>query len=86
MVEGMMLGILSGAIALGLVGGIYYLVERSFKDMLSFLLRDGFVNFADYVWTLLVAFLVIGIVAGAFGSAISINKYLKEQEYDSDEE
>lgn len=86
MVEGMMLGILSGLIALGLVGGIYYLVVRSFKDMLSFLLRDGFVNFGDYVWTLLVAFVVIGIVAGAFGSAISINKYLKEQEYDTDEE
>lgn len=86
MVEGMVLGIVSGAIALGAVWGIYALVVRSFRDVLSFLFRDGFVKFGEYVWILLGAFMIIGIVAGAFGSAISINKYLKEQEYDTDEE
>lgn len=86
MVEGMVLGILSGALSLAVVWGIYSLVVRSFKNMLSFLMRDGFVKFGEYVWVLLAAFMVIGIVAGSFGSAISINKYLREQEYDTDEE
>ena len=82
MVEGMVLGIISGALALGFVWGIYYLVERSLKTMLAFLLKDGFVSFGSYALYLLAAFVIIGIFAGAFGSAISINKYLKEQEYD----
>lgn len=86
MVEGMVLGVISGVIALGAVWGIYALVVRSFRDMLSFLFRDGFVKFGEYVWVLLGAFMIIGVFAGAFGSAISINKYLKEQEYDTDEE
>lgn len=86
MVEGMVLGVISGGLALGAVAGIYALVVRSFRDMLSFLFKDGFVRFTEYVWIILGAFMIIGIFAGAFGSAISINKYLKEQEYDTDEE
>lgn len=85
MVEGMVLGIVAGIVSIGLVGGIYYLIVKSFGNMIEFLFRDGFINFMDYFWILFGAFLIIGIFAGVFGSAISINKYLKEQEYETDE-
>lgn len=85
MVEGMLLGIFSGVLSLGIVWGIYYLVQRALEPMLKFLLRDGFVPFSKYALILLGAFVLIGLVAGAFGSAISINRYVKEQEYDTDD-
>lgn len=86
MVEGMLLGIISGGLSLGLVWGVYELVAHSMGDGFGFIMNGGLVPFTDHVLTLLVAFLAVGIVTGAFGSAVSISKYLKEQEYDPDEE
>ncbi len=86
MVEGMILGIVSGGISLAAVYGVYKLVLKSVGSSFSLLLGNGFVPFSSVVWFLLLAFMVIGIGTGAVGSALSIRKYLKEQEYDSDEE
>lgn len=83
MVEGMVLGIISGILSLGIVWGIYSLVKKALEPMLKFLFRDGFVPFSQYALYLMGAFAIIGILAGAVGSAISINRYIKEQEYDS---
>ncbi|MBQ7956557.1 MAG: permease-like cell division protein FtsX [Clostridia bacterium] len=86
MVEGMLLGIIAGGLALGLIWGVYELVGNSFGGSIGFLMNGGLVPFMDHILTLLIAFLAVGIITGAFGSAVSISKYLKEQEYDPDEE
>ncbi len=86
MVEGMLLGMISGVLSLGFVWGVYELVARSIGSSFSLFMGGGVVPFKDYAVVILVAFLAIGIITGAFGSAVSINKYLKEQEYDPDEE
>ena len=79
MVEGMVLGAISGILSLAVVWGLYRLVQSSVSSMLAMVSR-GFttVSFLDYIVYILVAFLVIGIVSGGIGSLISIQKYLKE--------
>lgn len=86
MVEGMSLGVISGVLSLGVVWGVYELVARSIGSSFSLFMSGGIVPFKDYALFILLAFLAVGIVTGAFGSAVSIRKYLKEQEYDPDEE
>ncbi len=86
MVEGMLLGIIAGGLSLGLVWGVYELVSRSLGMSFTFIMPGGLVAFTDHVIILLIAFLAVGIVTGALGSVMSIGKYLKEQEYDPDEE
>ena len=80
MVEGMVLGAISGILSLAVVWGLYRLVQSSVSSMLTMVSR-GFttVSFLDYIVYILVAFLVIGIVSGGIGSLISIQKYLKER-------
>lgn len=80
MVEGMVLGAISGILSLAVVWGLYRLVQPSVSSMLTMVSR-GFttVSFLNYVVYILVAFLVIGIVSGGIGSLISIQKYLKER-------
>ena len=86
MVEGMALGTISGLLSLGVVWGVYEIVAHSIGNTFSLFMSGGLVSFADYVLIIFAAFMAVGIVTGAFGSAVSIRKYLKEQEYDPDEE
>lgn len=81
MVEGMMLGVISGALALLAVWAIYAAVSRSLVSMLSGLGMTSVVPFGKYALILLAVFLGLGLVAGAFGSAVSITRYLKEKEF-----
>ena len=81
MVEGMMLGVISGVLALLAVWGIYAAVSRSLVSMLSGLGMTSVVPFGKYALILLAVFLGLGLVAGAFGSAVSITRYLKEKEF-----
>ena len=80
MVEGMVLGAISGVLSLAIVWGVYRALQSTVTQMLTMVSR-GFtiVPFTDYVVYLLVAFLAIGIVSGGIGSLISIQKYLKER-------
>ena len=81
MVEGMMLGVISGVLALLAVWAIYAAVSRSLVSMLSGLGMTGVAPFGKYALILLAVFLGLGLVAGAFGSAVSITRYLKEKEF-----
>ncbi len=83
MVEGIVLGIISGVISLGLVFGIYEASISAIGDLLS-ILSSKPVAFADYAPAMLGAFVGVGVITGAVGSTVSMNKYLKEQDYDSD--
>lgn len=77
MVEGILLGIFSAILALGIQFGVYLLASIWLGNILS-MLGGEVVNFLDYVWVILGIFTFIGVVIGAFGSIISLNKYLKE--------
>jgi cell division protein FtsX len=42
---------------------------------------SGIAPFGKYALILLAAFIVLGVLSGALGSAVSITKYLKEKEF-----
>ena len=80
-IEGILLGVISAAVSLGAVWGIYELVKNSVADMLGGIMDIGssLVLFTDYLLVILAAFLIIGILSGVVGSMVSIQRYLKEQ-------
>jgi len=80
MLEGMILGAVSGILATLAVWGVYRAVVGAFANLLTSFGRSGALPFKNYAFLLLLSFLAIGIAAGALGSFTSIGKYLKEQE------
>ena len=80
-IEGMLLGIISAAVSLGAVWGIYEIIKSSIASMLGNVMDigDNLVEFKEYALLILAAFLVIGILSGVVGSMVSIRRYLKEQ-------
>ena len=77
-VEGVLIGILSGALSFGILWGVYELIVYFFTTAISAIGFD-FVPFTAYAWQIALLFIGIGIFTGAFGSMVSMNKYLKEQ-------
>lgn len=80
-IEGMLLGIISAAVSLGAVWGVYEIIKSSIASMLGNVMDigDNLVEFKEYALLILAAFLVIGILSGVVGSMVSIQRYLKEQ-------
>lgn len=77
-VEGILLGVISAIVSLGVLWGLYELITVSFADLLrSF--NFSLVPFKDYALQMLGVFLLIGVFTGGVGSMISMNKYLREQ-------
>ncbi len=83
MVEGMVLGVIAGVAALGIVWGMYEALSNALLSILS-VLSSKPVPFKEYAGILLGAFVVTGVLTGAYGSYVSMNRYLKEQDYDSE--
>ena len=77
LVEGMLLGLISALISLGLEYLVYSVALIWFGDMMA-MLGGAPVEFVDYIGFFLVVFGFIGVVIGTSGSLISLNKYLKE--------
>lgn len=77
-VEGMILGVLSGAISLGLVWGLYELAITQFGDLFAEL-KLSTIAFADYALPMLGVFILIGIVCGVGGSLVTMRKYLNKE-------
>lgn len=77
-VEGMVLGVVSALVSLGIVWGVYEAAIRYFRDLLSSI---GLIalNFTDYAIYMLLVFLFIGIISGVGGSLITMGKYLKKE-------
>lgn len=77
-VEGMVLGVVSALVSLGIVWGVYEAAIRYFKDLLSSI---GLIalNFTDYAIYMLLVFLLIGIISGVGGSLITMGKYLRKE-------
>lgn len=77
-VEGMILGIISGIISLGVVWGFYEFAVQQFSELLNSLNLVA-LNFADYALQMLGAFIAIGIITGVGGSLITMRKYLNKE-------
>lgn len=77
-VEGMVLGLLSGGVAYGI---LYYIYDKIAQN-LSFGSMLGLVSFARVWPVVLIGFLVIGFFTGVLGSVISMSKYLKTEGID----
>lgn len=77
-VEGMVLGVVSALVSLGIVWGVYEAAIRYFKDLLSSI---GLIalNFTDYAIYMLLVFLLVGIISGVGGSLITMGKYLRKE-------
>lgn len=74
-IEGMVLGLLSGALSYGII----YYVYQKVTEMFRFSAMFGLVSFSKIWWIMLTGFLVAGTLIGIFGSAISLSKYLKDE-------
>lgn len=77
-VEGMILGIISGVISLGLVWAFYEFAINQFGDLLASLQLEA-LNFANYALPMLGIFVGIGIITGVGGALISMGKYLNKE-------
>ncbi|MBQ9227268.1 MAG: permease-like cell division protein FtsX [Eubacterium sp.] len=77
-VEGLIIGIISAVVSLGVVWGVYILALRQFSYLLDSI-RLVPLNFADYALYMLLAFLAIGIISGVGGSLITMRRYLNKE-------
>lgn len=77
-VEGMILGIISGIVSLGMVWAFYEFAIHQFSDLLSSLQLEA-LNFADFALPMLGVFVAIGIVTGVGGALISMGRYLNRE-------
>lgn len=77
-IEGIIIGIISGIVAELLVWGLYSLAVHNVGSMFT-LLGGQAIPFSSYAIPMLLAFIFVGILAGAVGSIVSMARYLKEQ-------
>ena len=79
-IEGMIIGFISAVLSLGVVWGVYKLIDPTVTSVLKMISREfTIVPFTDYVLYIAAAFAILGLVSGGIGSLISIQKYLKER-------
>lgn len=81
MIEGMVLGFISGVLSLFATWGVYTLAAKELSSTLATFGVDNTVDFKEKAVLLLVAFVAVGVFTGIFGSASSIRKYLKERKF-----
>lgn len=74
MVEGVAIGLAAGIISFGLVSYIYSAATSAISKVMS----TGALPYSSIALWLLLAFLGCGIISGAFGSFVSIRKYLRD--------
>ncbi len=80
-IEGMLLGIISGFLAFFAVWGVYSLSATTITSMISVFGSAEIVPFISFAGPLLLGFLGIGVFTGVFGGVTSIGKYLKERKF-----
>lgn len=73
-VEGLILGVVAGALSYGLLFGVYELIRQNF----TFSSTLSLIPFVSVWWQVLVGFLAGGMVTGILGSTVSIGRYLRE--------
>lgn len=81
MVEGMIIGVISGLLATGAVWGVNELTIAPLFSMAKFGGIESGVSFIRYAPFIALVFILIGVLTGVIGSATSIRKYLKERKF-----
>ncbi|MBR4450284.1 MAG: permease-like cell division protein FtsX [Clostridia bacterium] len=81
MVEGMIIGIIAGLLAIGAVWGLYELVMSKFAVVFNIFGEMQTVDFLTYAPYLAAIFIFVGLFTGLFGSSTSIRKYLRERKF-----
>lgn len=74
--EGIMLGIISSLISVGLIGLIYSRIQAAIGTELVTILSAPLVPTGFMVWNLFWIFLALGISIGSWGSIVSMRKFL----------
>ena len=75
-IEGLVLGLLGGAIAFFIMWGVYtFVINRVMVSVMANLL--SIIPFETIMYPMLIIFLAIGLLVGTFGSNIAIRNYLK---------
>ena len=77
-VEGVVIGVLSGVLSLGVVWGVYNLAINQFSDLFN-TMRIAPLSFTDYALMMLGAFVGIGVISGVGGSVITMRRYLNKE-------
>ncbi|MBP5303972.1 MAG: permease-like cell division protein FtsX [Clostridia bacterium] len=75
MVEGMSLGLIAGLLAFG----ITYFVYNKLETMFTISAFTSMIPFGKIAVLLLIAYIIAGVVTGMVGSAISMNRYLRDE-------
>ena len=77
-VEGIIIGLISGAISLGIIATLYLLIAQN-VNFISFLSKIGLslLEFSEMFNLILIVYLVLGVGIGILGSTLSMRKYLK---------
>ena len=75
-VEGVLIGLLSAALAEGILYFCYRVATETISQTLG---TTDIVRYSEMMFYLLGVFAVIGIFAGAVGSIIMISKYLRRE-------
>ena len=77
-VEGMIIGILASAISIVIVGIVYNIIaDNLVNSQFMKLINMSLVSFGDMFNSIIITYMLLGIGIGAFGSIISMRKYLK---------
>ena len=78
MVEGMIIGIISSTISIGIVGvGYHFAAQQLVNSQMMKLINMSLVSFSDMLSSIILVYMLLGIGIGAIGSVISMRKYLK---------
>ena len=77
-VEGIIIGILSGALSIIIVGGLYKIITDKLM-MTEFMLNMNLslLTFSDMFNLIVIVYTLLGIGIGVIGSSVSMRKYLK---------
>ena len=76
LIEGIVLGILSALLSLGITYGVYALAGDKIKQALG---GTGLIAFRNMLPRLTLIYVLLGILAGIIGSFIILSKYLKKE-------
>lgn len=77
-VEGIIIGLISGAISLAIIAGLYIAISQN-VGFVSFLSKIGLslLDFSDMFNLIFIVYLGLGVGIGILGSSLSMSKYLK---------
>ena len=75
-VEGVVLGVSAAGITMVIIYFVYKAVLGAIQESM---MTQGAVPFTSFMWPLLGIFLLLGVLAGAIGSLISLGKYLRKE-------